>query len=120
VSAGPVIVTSQLPDSHFSKSIGTKFHEVFKKVNNSEADDGFSGYSFDGWLIFVNAAKVALKTAKPGTQEFREALMQAIYSNKDVAGVHAVYNFTPKSYYGVDERSLVVVKLADGKWVYQP
>jgi len=120
VSAGPVIVTSQLPDSHFSKSIGTKFHEVFKKVNNSDADDGFSGYSFDGWLIFLNAAKVALKTAKPGTPEFHEALMQAIYSNKDVAGVHAIYNFTPKSYYGVDERSLVVVKLADGKWVYQP
>jgi branched-chain amino acid transport system substrate-binding protein len=120
VSAGPVIVTSQLPDSHFSKKIGTTFHEVFKKVNDSEADDGFSGYSFDGWLIFLNAAKVALKTAKPGTPEFHEALMQAIYANKDVAGVHAIYNFTPKSYYGVDDRSLVVVKLADGNWVYQP
>jgi branched-chain amino acid transport system substrate-binding protein len=120
VSAGPVIITSQLPDSHFSKKVGTGFHEVFEKVNNSEADDGFSGYSFDGWLIFLNAAKVALKTAKPGTPEFHEALMQAIYANKDVAGVHAIYNFTPSSYYGVDERSLVVVKLADGKWVYQP
>ena len=120
VSAGPVIVTSQLPDSHFSKKIGTVFHDVFKKVNNAEADDGFSGYSFDGWLIFLNAAKTALKTAAPGTPEFHEALMQAIYADKDVAGVHAVYNFTPKSYYGVDERSLVVVKLEDGKWMYQP
>ena len=46
--------------------------------------------------------------------------MKAIYSNKDVTGVHAIYNFTPKSYYGVDDRSLVVVKLVDGKWVYQP
>jgi branched-chain amino acid transport system substrate-binding protein len=120
VSAGPVIVTSQLPDSHPSKKIGTAFHEVFKKVNGTEADDGFSGYAFDGWLVFLQAADVALKHAKPGTQEFREALMQAIYSNKDVVGVHAVYNFSPKSYYGVDARSLVVVKLTDGKWVYQP
>jgi branched-chain amino acid transport system substrate-binding protein len=121
VSAGPVIVTSQLPDTHFSKKIGTAFHEVFKKVNGSEADDGFSGYSFDGWLIFAKAAETALKNgAKPGTLEFHEALMQAIYSDKDVSGVHAVYNFTPNSYYGVDERSLVVVKLVDGKWVYQP
>jgi branched-chain amino acid transport system substrate-binding protein len=46
--------------------------------------------------------------------------MQAIYADKNVAGVHAIYNFTPKSYYGVDERSLVVVKLVDGGWVYQP
>ncbi len=120
VSAGPVIVTSQLPDSHFSKKIGTKFHEIFKKVNGGEADDGFSGYAFDAWVVFLKAAKVALTKAKPGTQEFREALMQAIYSNKDVVGVHAIYNFTPKSYYGVDKRSLVVVKLVNGKWKYQP
>jgi branched-chain amino acid transport system substrate-binding protein len=120
VSAGPVIVTSQLPADHFSKKIGTAFHEVFKKVNGTQANDGFSGYAFDGWLIFLHAAKVALKHAKPGTQEFREALMQAIYANKDLAGVHAIYNFTPKSYYGVDARSLVVVKLVDGKWIYQP
>jgi branched-chain amino acid transport system substrate-binding protein len=120
VSAGPVIVTSQLPDSHFSKKIGTKFHEVFRKVNGGDADDGFSGYSFDAWLIFLEAAKTALGKAKPGTQEFREALMQAIYSSKDITGVHSIYNFSPKSYYGVDERSLVVVRLVDGKWVYQP
>lgn len=120
VSAGPVIVTEQLPDSHFSKKIGTAFHEAFKKVNGTEADDGFSGYSFDGWLIFLRAAEVALTHAKPGTQEFRQALMDAIYANKDIAGVHAVYNFTPKSYYGVDQRSLVVVKLVNGKWIYQP
>jgi branched-chain amino acid transport system substrate-binding protein len=113
-------VTSQLPDSHYSKKIGTTFHEIFKKANNTEADDGFSGYAFDGWLVFLKAAEVALAKAKPGTQEFREALMNAIYSNKDVTGVHAIYNFNPKSYYGVDERSLVVVKLADGKWMYQP
>jgi branched-chain amino acid transport system substrate-binding protein len=120
VSAGPVVVTSQLPDSHYAKKIGTAFHDSFKKVNGGVADDGFSGYAFDGWVVFLEAAKVALTKAKPGTAEFREALMQAIYSIKDVAGVHAVYNFTPKSYYGVDERSLVVVKLVDGKWVYQP
>jgi branched-chain amino acid transport system substrate-binding protein len=120
VSAGPVIVTSQLPASHFSKKIGTAFHEIFKKANGTEANDGFSGYSFDAWVLFLKAAETALKTAKPGTQEFREALMQAIYSNKDVAGVHAVYNFTPKSYYGVDDRSLVVVKLVKGNWIYQP
>ncbi len=120
VSAGPVIVTSQLPDSHFSKKIGTTFHEIFKKANGVEADDGFSGYAFDAWLVFLKAAETALTKAKPGTQEFREALMDAIYADKDVIGVHAIYNFTPKSYYGVDERSLVVVKLVDGAWKYQP
>jgi branched-chain amino acid transport system substrate-binding protein len=120
VSAGPVIVTSQLPDSHFAKKTGTAFHEIFEKVNGTEADDGFSGYAFDAWLVFLKAAEVALTKAQPGTPEFRQALMDAIYANHDVAGVHAIYNYSPKSYYGVDERSLVVVKLVNGKWVYQP
>jgi branched-chain amino acid transport system substrate-binding protein len=120
VSAGPVIVTGQLPEEHFAKKIGATFHEVFKIVNGTDADDGFSGYAFDAWVVFLKAAEVALAKAEPGTQEFRQALMDAIYANHDVAGVHAVYNFTPKSYYGVDERSLVVVKLVNGNWVYQP
>lgn len=120
VSAGPVVVTSQLPNDHFAKKIGTAFHESFKKVNGGEADDGFSGYAFDAWVVFLEAAKVALTKAKPGTQEFRQAVMDAVHSNKDIAGVHAIYNYSPKSYFGVDERSLVVVKLVDGKWVYQP
>lgn len=120
VSGGPVIVTSQLPADHPTKKIGTEFHEIFAKVNGGEANDGFSGYSFDAWVVFLNAAKTALTHAKPGTQEFRAALMDAIHANKDVTGVHAVYNFSPKSWYGVDKRSLVVVKLENGKWVYQP
>ena len=120
VSAGPVIVTSQLPADHFSKKIGAKFHDIFKTVNGGAANDGFSGYSFDGWLIFLNAAEKALQHAKPGTAEFHQALMKGIYDIKDLAGVHAIYNFTPKSAYGVDDRSLVVVKLDNGKWVYQP
>jgi branched-chain amino acid transport system substrate-binding protein len=121
VSAGPVIVTDQLPADHFSKKIGTAFHDAFRKVNGGPADDGFSGYSFDAWVVFLHAAEAALgEGAKPGTPAFHEALMKAIYADKDVAGVHAVYNFGPKSYYGVDKRSLVVVKLENGKWVYQP
>jgi branched-chain amino acid transport system substrate-binding protein len=34
--------------------------------------------------------------------------------------VHAVYNFKPGSVTGVDERSLVVVRLTGGAWKYAP
>jgi len=34
--------------------------------------------------------------------------------------VHAVYNFKPGAVTGVDERSLVVVRLTDGGWKYAP
>ena len=31
-----------------------------------------------------------------------------------------MYNFKKGSAYGVDERALVVAKLVDGKWTYEP
>ena len=74
----------------------------------------------EAWLIFANAAERALKTAKPGTAEFRAALRDAILSTKELPGVHAVYNFKPGAVTGVDERSLVVVRLTGGAWKYAP
>ena len=120
VSAGPVIVAEQLPDSHFSKKISMDFRAAYQKANGMPTTDGFSAYSFDAWLVFLDAAKRAMATAKPGTPEFRTALKNAIFTTKDLVGTHAIYNFKPGESYGVDERSLVLVRLADGKWKYEP
>jgi len=120
VSAGPVIVAEQLPDEHFAKKIALDFRAVYQKTHGMPTTDGFSAYSFDAWLIFASAAERALKTAKPGTIEFRKALRDEILSTKELSGVHAVYNFKPGAVTGVDERSLVVVRLTDGGWKYAP
>jgi branched-chain amino acid transport system substrate-binding protein len=120
VSAGPVIVAEQLPDTHFSKKISMAFRAAHEKANNVAPSDGFSAYSFDAWLIFMDAAKRAMATAKPGTPEFRTALRDAIFTTKELVGTHAIYNFKPGESYGVDERGLVLVRLVDGKWKYEP
>jgi branched-chain amino acid transport system substrate-binding protein len=120
VSAGPVIVAEQLPDSHFSKKISMDFRAAYQKANGAPTTDGFSAYSFDAWLVFLEAAKRALANAKPGTAEFRGALKNAIFSTKDLVGTHAVYAFKPGESYGVDERSLVLVRLVNGQWKYEP
>ncbi|MDU6672448.1 MAG: branched-chain amino acid ABC transporter substrate-binding protein, partial [Bradyrhizobium sp.] len=62
----------------------------------------------------------ALKTTKPGTSAFRGALRDAILSTRELPGVHAIYNFKPGAVTGVDERSLVIVRLTDGAWKYAP
>jgi branched-chain amino acid transport system substrate-binding protein len=121
VSAGPVIVAEQLPDSHFSKKISMDFRAAYQKANGTPTSDGFSAYSFDAWLVFLDAAKRAMATgAKPGTPEFRAALKNAIFSTKDLVGTHAIYNYKPSDSYGVDERSLVMVRLVNGQWKYEP
>jgi branched-chain amino acid transport system substrate-binding protein len=121
VSAGPVIVAEQLPDSHFSKKISMDFRAAYQKANGTPTSDGFSAYSFDAWLVFLDAAKRAMATgAKPGTPEFRVALKNAIFSTKDLVGTHAIYNYKPGDSYGVDDRALVMVRLVNGQWKYEP
>ncbi|MGJ7493216.1 ABC transporter substrate-binding protein [Variovorax sp. ZT4R33] len=117
---GPIIVAEQLPAEHPSKKIGLDFRAVFQKVNNAPTTDAFSAYSFDGWLVFADAAARAMAKAEPGTPEFRVALRDAIFSTKELVGVHGVYSFKPGNLYGVDERARVIVKLDNGQWKLAP
>ncbi|MEJ8856556.1 ABC transporter substrate-binding protein [Variovorax robiniae] len=115
---GPIIVAEQLPDNYPTKKIGLDFRAVFQKTNNAPTTDAFSAYSFDGWLVFADAA--ARAKGEPGTPEFRVALRDAIFSTKEVVGTHGVYTFKPGDISGVDERARVIVKLEDGKWKLAP
>ena len=119
-SGGPVIVADQLPDSHYAKKISLAFREAHLKANGVPSTDSFAPYAFDAWLIFADAAERAKAKAQPGTPEFHGALREALFSVKDLAGTQGLYNFTPASSYGVDERSLVLMQLVDGKWKYVP
>ena len=120
VSAGPAVVAEQLPDDHFSKKPSLAFREAYLKANNAPTVDGFSPYSFDAWLILLNAAPRAMAKAKPGTPEFRAALRDAIFTTTDLKGALSIYNFKPGEAYGADERGFVLVKLENGAWKYIP
>lgn len=117
---GPVIVAEQLPQDNPIRNVALAYRDAYQKANNAPAADAFSAYSFDAWLIFLDAAKRASANAEPGTPEFRVALRDAIKSTKELVGTHAVYNFKPDTTYGTDERSRVVVRLEKGQWKLVP
>jgi len=114
---GPVVVASQLPETNPIRKVALEYEAAYQKGNNEPARGAFAPYAFDGWLVLLNAAKQALAAGKtPGTAEFREALRDAMATTKDLVGTHAVYNFTPGSVSGVDDRSHVLVQLVNGNW----
>jgi branched-chain amino acid transport system substrate-binding protein len=115
-STGPIMVVDQLPDSHPNKKIGLAFKQAYLKANGAPSTDGFSPYAFDAWLVLADSLKRALPKAKPGTQEFRAALREAIYATHEVVGAHGVYTFHSDSPFGTDRRALVLVKLDHGQW----
>jgi branched-chain amino acid transport system substrate-binding protein len=117
---GPVIVAEQLPDSNPTKKVSLAYREVYQKVNNAPTTDAFSAYSFDAWLVFLDAAKRALAKAEPGTPQFREAFRDAMLSVKEIVGTHGVYNFNAGSSFGVDDRARVLVQLQKGAWTLMP
>jgi branched-chain amino acid transport system substrate-binding protein len=120
-STGPVVVADLLPDSYPTKKIALEYRDAYQKAHNEPARGAFGPYAFDGWLVLLDSVKRALATgAQAGTPEFRSALRDAIVNAKDVVGTHAVYNFSPGKNSGVDQRSVVLVKLVDGKWTLVP
>jgi branched-chain amino acid transport system substrate-binding protein len=118
---GPVTAAEQLASTNPIQKVALAFRASFEKANGEMPTDSFSSYSFDGWLVFVDAAKRAIATgAKPGSPEFRTALRQALFTTKEVVGTQGVYTFTPADRHGVDDRSRILVQIEDGKYKLLP
>ncbi|MNR64612.1 hypothetical protein D3C85_1873210 [compost metagenome] len=61
----------------------------------------------------------ALKIAKPGTAEFREAVRDGMEKTKDLVGANGVYTMTADDHGGYDPVGVVLVKVEDGRWVLE-
>ena len=51
VTAGPVVVAEQLPDSHPSKAIGVKFNAAYEQINGAGSRNQFAAHSYDTALM---------------------------------------------------------------------
>jgi len=113
---GPVQVLEQLPVSHPAQKPGKEFVQAYEAKYGPGTANGFGAYSWDLGIWLKAAIPVALKSARPGTKEFRAALRDALESMKNVVGSHGVYNLSPADHNGLDERGRVMVTIQGGKW----
>ncbi|MFN0301360.1 MAG: ABC transporter substrate-binding protein [Burkholderiales bacterium] len=113
---GPVIVPEELPADFPTKAISSDFTKRYESMFGAGTRNAFAGYSYDGYLVLDAAAKEALKKAKPGTPEFRDALRTALEGVSNVVGTHGVYNMRPENHNGLDERARVLVRVEGGTW----
>ncbi|HMA08543.1 MAG TPA: ABC transporter substrate-binding protein [Ramlibacter sp.] len=113
---GALIVAEELPANFPTKTVSLDFVKRYETTFGKDSRNAFAGYTYDGVLLLDAAAAVALKKAKPGTPEFREALRDALENVKNVVGTHGVYSLTPANHNGLDERARVLVHVANGEW----
>src|SRR6202051_2893980 len=117
MASGPVMDPEDQPDSALTKKPGMALDAAYEAKYGPNSRSQFAGHSSDVFEVLQRIIPVALKTAKPGTPEFREAIRQALLSEREIAASQGVYNFTDKDRYGLDDRSRILLTVKDGKYV---
>jgi branched-chain amino acid transport system substrate-binding protein len=116
MASGPVMNPEGQPDSALTKKPGLALNTAYEAKYGPNSRSQFAGHSYDAFEVLKRVIPVALKTAKPGTPEFREAIRQAFISEHEIAATQGVYNFTEKDRYGLDDRSRIILTVKDGKY----
>ena len=119
VPASPVIVASQLPDNHPAKKRALEYVKIYEAAQGAGSVSAFGSYTWDACLEISNAVPQALKTAQPGTPEFRRALREALEGTKGLEVTNGAVNMSKTDHLGLDSRARVVVQIQNGKWVLQ-
>lgn len=116
MAAGPMQVVEQLDDSNPIKHVALDYMAAYEKAYGAKPST-FGSNVYDAGLLLEKAIPVALKTAAPGTAEFRSSLRDALESSKDVVGTQGVYSITPENHNGMDARAALMMAVKDGRWV---
>jgi branched-chain amino acid transport system substrate-binding protein len=88
----------------------------YEAVNGQGSVSAFGAYTWDAGLLLGQAIPIALKTAQPGTREFRAALRDAIEGVRDLHVSNGVTNMSKNDHLGLDQRARVIVRVEGGKW----
>lgn len=116
IPVGPMLVAEQLPDGHPSKKVALDYVKAYESAYGADSRSTFGGHTWDAGLLFQHAAQEAMKKAKPGTPEFRQALRGALENTKNLAGTHGVFNMSAADHTGLDVRARVMIRVEDGNW----
>jgi branched-chain amino acid transport system substrate-binding protein len=120
VVAGPGVVAEQLPADHPNKKVAMAHVEAWEKVYGVNSRNPFAGHAYDASVVLQRIIPVALKTAKPGTKEFRNALKAALESAGPIALFHGTVNYTAADHAGYTDDTGVIMQIVNGDWKLQP
>ena len=113
--AGPVVAANQLSDANPIKKVALDYIKAYEEANKSPFA-AFGAHLADCVTLGLAALPAALKSAKPGSPEFRAALRDGIEGAKDVVANHGVYTMSATDHAGLDKRSRVLIKVEGGAW----
>ncbi len=116
VVAGPGVVAEQLPANHPSKAVALKFVQEWEKIYGPNSRNTFAGHAYDASILLQKIIPIALKSAKPGTPEFRGALKAAMENAGPIPLFHGTVNYTATNHGGYTDDTGVIMRIVNGDW----
>jgi branched-chain amino acid transport system substrate-binding protein len=116
VPTSPVIVAAALPAGHPAKAQALDYVKRYEAAYGAGSVSAFGAYTWDAGLLLSHAIPIALKTAQPGTREFRAALRDALEGTHDLPVSNGVTSMSKNDHLGLDQRARVIVRVVNGTW----
>lgn len=120
VVSGPAVAPEQLPDSNPSKKLALDYVHKYEQMYGAGSRNQFGAHAYDAAILLEKAIPVALKKAKPGTPQFREALKDALENLGRTPVSQGVLHYTATDHWGFTNETGVILKVVNGDWAYEP
>ncbi len=120
VISGPEQVPEQLPASHPGKQVATEFVQQYEAKYGAGSRTQFAAHIYDFGLLLQKVVPVALKKAKPGTQEFRQALKEALETSGGIVVTKGVMKYSATDHWGHNANARAMLAVQAGQWKLVP
>jgi branched-chain amino acid transport system substrate-binding protein len=114
----PVVVARTLPADHPSKKAALAFVDAYEAKYGKGSVTQFAGDAAGVYPRLQDAVARALKTAKPGTKEFRIALRSELEHAHELIVPNGVVNTSATDHVGLDQRASVMGVVKNGAFTY--
>ncbi len=116
LAVSPVLVGEQLPADHPSRDNAVDYLTRYEAKHGAGSRSLFGSMAWTALNWLEVAVPEALKSAEPGTPEFRTALRDALEKMTDVATPEGVYTMSRNNHNGINDDAQVLVKIENGAW----
>jgi branched-chain amino acid transport system substrate-binding protein len=114
---GKLVAAQALPDNDPQKAVLVNFikdYEAFTKNPTST----FAGHVWDGLQLTLKALEKMPAGLK--LEEQRAKIRDSLENTKAFPGTGGMFNLSAQDHVGLSAKDIVLVKIADGNWVYMP
>ena len=114
---GKMLVAEELPGTDPQKKVLLDFVAWYEK-GTGKPRSTFAGHAWDAFqMSFMAFAKVSPTTP---LDQARAKVRDELEKVKNFAGTGGIFSMSPEDHVGLDERSMVLVRVEGGKWKYFP